>query len=116
MDKYLYVAATLAFTVYGQLMLKWRATVHAGQPGNYLFAMYTDIGVLSGLACGVAASVSWSLALQQLPLSTAYPLTALSFVLVPLASVLLLRDGLAPVQLLGLALIVVGISLSAFGR
>lgn len=120
MKQYLYVGAVLGLTIYGQLIMKWRALVHA-QPGpgrrqDYLLAMYTDIRVLSGLAAAFVASVFWSLAIERMPLSAAYPFMALSFALVPIASVLLFRDSLSLVQLLGILLIVVGVPLSALGR
>ncbi|MDB5416120.1 MAG: hypothetical protein JWR10_4455 [Rubritepida sp.] len=120
MAKYFYIAATLALTVFGQLMLKWRALAHAapasGRKLDYLVAMYTDIGVLSGLACALLASVVWALAIEKAPISVAYPFMALSFVLTPLGAALFFDDLLSPVQIVGMGLIVLGISLTAFGN
>ncbi len=118
-EKYLFIGATLALTVYGQLMMKWRAVVHGDATHDrmhYLWVMYTDIGVLSSLAGALLASITWSLALQRVPLAAAYPFMALTFALVPLAGVLLFRESLAPLQILGLLLIVVGVSLSVSGN
>ncbi len=117
MDKYFFIGATLALTVYAQVMMKWRALALAPTTGGgriaYLISMYTDPWVLSVFACAVGASVSWALAIERMPLTMAYPFMALTFALVPLASVVLLRESLSPFQILGSVLIVAGIALSA---
>jgi multidrug transporter EmrE-like cation transporter len=114
--------AVLALTVYGQLMIKWRALAHAGEAIglqgklHYLVSMFTDIGVLSGLAAAVLAGVCWMLAITRLELGYAYPFMALSFVLVPVGSTLLFGEPLPKLQLLALALIIAGVALSALTR
>jgi multidrug transporter EmrE-like cation transporter len=119
---YLFVFAVLAFTVYGQLMMKARAITHAAPAGegasrlDYLYGMLTDVGVMSCFAAAVLAAVCWMLAIEKLPVGYAYPFMALSFVLVPIGSLVLFGEKLPPVQLLAIGLIVVGVSLSAFTR
>lgn len=121
MEKYLYIACTLALTVYGQLIIKARALVHAPRVASlpkfdYLWAMYTDVGVLSGLAAGVLASVCWALAVEKVDLGLAYPFMALSFVVVPLSASFLFFEPVSLRQFVGLCIIVVGIALSTVGR
>ena len=53
------------------------------------------------------------LAIEQLELGLAYPFMALSFVLVPIGSTVLFGDSLSPIRLLGLGLIVAGVTVSA---
>jgi multidrug transporter EmrE-like cation transporter len=112
----------LALTVYGQLVMKARALAHAtesvGVPGklNYLFMMFTDVAVLSAFCAAVLAGVCWMLAIERLEVGYAYPFMALSFVLVPLGSMVLFREPLPAVQLLGLALIIAGVTVSALAR
>ena len=119
---YLFVFAVLVFTVYGQLMIKARAIVHAvpASEGSaklqYLFAMFTDISVLSGFAAAVLAAACWMLAIEKLPVGYAYPFMALSFVLVPIGSMVLFGERVPPTQLLGLGLIVAGVTVSALVR
>jgi multidrug transporter EmrE-like cation transporter len=114
--------AVLALTVYGQLVIKMRALVHVAEtvaiPRKlpYLLAMLTDIWVLSGLGAAFVAGICWMLAIERLELGFAYPFMALSFVLVPMVSTIILGEALPPIQLLGLALIVVGVTLSAIAR
>jgi multidrug transporter EmrE-like cation transporter len=114
--------AVLAFTVYGQLVIKARALAHASDFATassklpYLVAMLTDIRVLSGFAAAFVAGLCWMVAIERLELSFAYPFMALSFVLVPIFSASLFGESLPPLQLLGLALIVAGVSVSALAR
>lgn len=119
---YLLVFAVLAFTVYGQLMMKARAIAHAvpASEGSaklqYLLAMFSDIGVLSSFAAAVLAAVCWMLAIEKLPVGYAYPFMALSFVLVPVGSLVLFGEKIPPVQFLAIGLIVAGVTMSAFTR
>jgi multidrug transporter EmrE-like cation transporter len=117
MEKYLFIGATLGLTLFGQVMMKWRALAHAPSAAGgrvaYLIAMYTDVGVWSCYAAAFGASVAWSLAIQRTALTIAYPFMALTFVLVPLAGVFLFRESLSMLQLVGVSLIVVGVALSA---
>lgn len=118
----LMVFAVLALTVYGQLMIKARALAHAtplesgaGKLG-YLIAMFSDIAVLSSLGAAGLASICWMLAIERVEVGYAYPFMALSFVLVPVGSMVLFGERLPPFQLLGLGLIVTGVTVSALAR
>ena len=114
--------AVLALTVYGQLMIKARALLHAaetaGMPSKipYVTAMLTDVVVLSGLGAAFLAGLCWILAIERLELGFAYPFMALSFVLVPVGSSIFFGESLPPIQLLGLGLIVAGVTVSALAR
>lgn len=117
-----FLAAVLAFTLYGQLVIKARALAHArdtiaaSNRLHYLAAMLTDMWVLSGMAAGLLAGVFWILAVQRLDLGFAYPFMALSFVFVPVGSMLLFGEPLPMLQLLALGLIIAGVTLSALAR
>jgi multidrug transporter EmrE-like cation transporter len=118
----LLLSAVLALTVYGQLMIKARSLAHVAELAgtqsklHYLTLMLTDVGVLSALAAAVLAAVCWVLAIARLDVGYAYPFMALSFVLVPLGSMLLFGEPLPKIQLIALALIVAGVTLSALTR
>jgi multidrug transporter EmrE-like cation transporter len=118
----LMVFAVLALTVYGQLMMKARALAHAAPTGDgtgrlqYLISMFSDIGVLSSFGAAVLAAVFWMLAIERLEVGYAYPFMALSFVLVPIGSLVLFGERMPPIQLLGLGLIVAGVTVSALAR
>jgi drug/metabolite transporter (DMT)-like permease len=122
MRSFLLLFAVLALTVYGQLVIKSRALAHTvgGDPARekigYLIAMFLDPAVLSGLAAAALAAIAWVMAIERLDIGYAYPFMALSFVLVPLGAKLLLAEPLPPIQILGMVLIVAGVTVSALAR
>ncbi|MGE8106551.1 EamA family transporter [Allorhizobium sp. NPDC080224] len=119
MEKYLFIAATLILTAYGQLVVKARSIAMIGKGPStrtdYLVAMFTDPGVISGLVAAVVASACWTLAIQRTSLGVAYPFMALTFVIVPIGSVLLFGERLSMLQVIGMVTIVAGVTVSAIG-
>jgi len=65
-----------------------------------------------GLALSGLGLVCWLLTLRQLPLAKAYPWTASIYLLSPLVSAALFGDALTGKYLMGMASIVVGVSLT----
>jgi drug/metabolite transporter (DMT)-like permease len=78
--------------------------------------MFTDLRVLSGLAAGFIAGACWMLAIQRLDIGYAYPFIALTFVIVPVSSALLFGEPLPTLRLVGLAMIVAGVAMSALAN
>ncbi len=120
MGSFVYVLVALALTVYGQLIIKSRAMLHAeiGKTSHrtFLIDMFGDPWVLSALAAAVIATAAWMLAVRKEDLSLLYPFMALTFVFVPTLAALLLGETLTAAQLLGMALIVGGVSLTAMAK
>lgn len=112
---YFYVAMTILLTLYGQLVLKWQVTLASPPAGGiagkfeFWFALLLKPWVLSGFAAAFAASLFWMLALTRLPLSTAYPFTALTFVLVIAFGAVAFSEPVSTMQLLGAGFIVLGV-------
>ena len=69
-----------------------------------------------GLAVFALSAVFWLVALSRVPLSTAYPVVALSYVLILGFSVLVLHERPSPVVWVGALLIMVGIALIGVGQ
>lgn len=119
---HLLLAAILVLSVFSQLTMRSRAVVHASGGNSfadyfqYLIGMATDWRVLSAAAATFLASVCWLLALQRLELGYAFPFMALTFVLVPVSARFFLGEPLPAIQLLGLGLVVAGVSVSALAR
>jgi multidrug transporter EmrE-like cation transporter len=119
---YLFLAAALFLSTYSQLTMKARALVHASASdavaGNmqYLLAMGTDWRVIIAGFMTFLAGVFWLLAIQRLELGYAFPFMALSFVLVPAGANLLFGEPLPVIQLLGLGLICIGVTITALSR
>jgi uncharacterized membrane protein len=118
---YLYVFATIAFTVYGQLMLKWRITKFGAFPTDtlekfkFLFSLFLDPGILSGFAAGFLASLAWMAAMTKFDLSHAYPFMSLNFVVVLLLSAWILTEPMTLQKGIGVGLIVLGTVVAARG-
>jgi multidrug transporter EmrE-like cation transporter len=116
---YVFVAITILLTVYGQIVIKWQvglvnpSMAAAADPLAFYARLLLNPWVLSGLFAAFAASLSWMAALSKLSLSHAYPLTALSFVFVVVAGAMLFSEPLSRYQLIGVALIMLGIAVGA---
>ena len=121
MSGYAYVAATVALTVYGQLMTKWRMNAVTGLPVGrrarfgFLARLLLDRWIFSAMVAAAFAGLTWFGALQALDLSTAYPFVAASFALVLPLSSLLLGEPMTRQKLLGLALICGGLLVANAG-
>jgi drug/metabolite transporter (DMT)-like permease len=122
MLSHILLVATLVLSVYSQLTMKSRALVHSSASNfsadhlQYLILMATDWRVVSAVGAAFLAGVCWLLAIQRLDLGYAFPFMALTFVLMPVAANLFLREPLPLAQFVGLGLVLVGVTLSALAR
>jgi multidrug transporter EmrE-like cation transporter len=118
---YLYIAATIGFTVYGQLILKWRVGFYGQMPIEaieklkFVFSVLFDPWVLSGLTAAFLASLAWIAAMTKFELSHAYPFMSLNFVVVLLLSGWLLSEPMTFLRGFGVVLIVLGTMVAARG-
>lgn len=64
-----------------------------------------------GMACYAASVCVWLCALTKAPVSTAYPMLSLGYILVAAVSALTLGEALSPAKMLGIALICAGVVL-----
>ncbi len=109
---YIYIAGCIAFTVYAQLVIKWRMGIKGELPqatfDKFIFLLNTllgDLYILSGFAAAFAASLFWMAAMTKFELSFAYPFMSLAFVLVLLLGVMLLRESLTAGKACGVLMI-----------
>lgn len=118
---YLYIVLTIFFTVYGQLILKWRISKFGPLPSDsvekfkFLIGLLFDPAIFSGFAAAFLASLAWMAAMTKFDLSHAYPFMSLNFVVVLFLSVWLLGEPLTLSKALGIAMIVVGTVVAARG-
>jgi len=116
---WLYVAATVSLTVYGQIVVKWRVSRRGHLPADlhgkltFLAGLILDPWVLSALLGAFVAALSWMLAISQLELSRAYPFVGLSFALVLIFSTVLFGEALTAAKIAGVALVIAGIVVGA---
>ncbi len=107
----LLVLGAVLFSVVGQLFLKSGAQHLAGNGRlGFLLAAFRDVRVLSGLAAWTASTLCWLYVLRVAPLSRAYGLTSLTYVLVLMASVYLFGEQIRRLHVVGTVLIVIGIA------
>lgn len=118
---YLYIAATIGFTVYGQLILKWRIRDFGPLPVDtfdklkFFTSLLLDPVIISGFAAAFLASLAWMAAMTKFELSHAYPFMSMNFVIVLLLSGWLLSEPISTQKVIGIALIVIGTAVAARG-
>jgi len=118
---HLSIFGTIFFTVYGQLVIKWRIPNYGHLPEEtmakmvFLLKLFLDPFILSGFLSAFVASLCWMAAMTKFELSYAYPFMGLTFVLVFVASVFLFAESVTVYKVLGLALIVLGIVIASKG-
>lgn len=105
------VLAAVLFSVVGQLFLKSGAQ-HLAAHGRvqFLLAAFRNVHIVAGLAAWTASTICWLYVLRVAPLSKAYGLTSLTYVLILLASVHLYGEQVRRIHVVGTVLIVIGIA------
>lgn len=115
MNSYLYIAGTLFFTVYGQIILKWRLGKFGELPEGFkeklffLFKAIFDPFIFSGFAAAFLASLCWMAAMTKFELTTAYPFMSLAPALVFIIGILFLGETFTIGKVIGLLFIFLGI-------
>ena len=118
---YVYIALTILFTVYGQLILKWQVNLAGAPPEDvsgrlsYVVALLLNPWVLTGLASAFVASLAWMGAMTKFPLSHAYPFMSINFALVLVFAGLFFQEPISISKVIGIALIAVGIAVGSQG-
>ena len=69
--------------------------------------------ILAGLACYVISVVVWVIALSRVPVSIAYPMLSIGYVVNALAAWALLGETVTTMRMAGIAVIVVGVFMVA---
>jgi multidrug transporter EmrE-like cation transporter len=120
-SSYLFVFITVFLTVYGQIVIKWQVVAAGAMPAatadriGFLIQLLFNPWVLSGLAAGLLAAVSWMAAMTKLELSHAYPFMSLAFIGVLVASALVFHEPVNAWKIGGLVLITLGIIVGSQG-
>lgn len=118
MMNYLYIFGCIIFTVYGQIILKWRMSLKPPIPKVlpeitiYLLNIFLDPYILSAFLAAFIASLFWIVAMTKFEISTAYPFMSLSFVLVFILSGFFLGETISIGKIIGLAFILIGLIIS----
>jgi multidrug transporter EmrE-like cation transporter len=107
----LLILGAVVFSAMGQLFLKSGAQRLAGADRvDFLLAAARDARVLAGIAAWAASTVCWLYVLRVAPLSRAYLLSSLTYVLVPLAGVYVFGEQIRRMHAVGMVLIILGVA------
>jgi multidrug transporter EmrE-like cation transporter len=79
--------------------------------GSSVWILLRSMPFWSGMLCYAASVCVWVAALSKAPVSTAYPMLSLGYVVVAAVSVAWLGETLTPAKMLGIALICTGVVL-----
>ena len=115
---YLYIFGTILFTVYGQIILKWRIGMYGSLPQSFqkgiffISKLFLDPFILSGFVAAFLASLCWMAAMTKFEISFAYPFMSLSFIFVLIISGIVLGESISIGRFIGLAFIIVGLYIS----
>lgn len=97
-----------------QLLLKAGARTLAGLPVSFAYAgvlagrVIQSGPILGGLACYVVSVAVWILALSRVPVSVAYPMLSVGYVVNALAAWALFAEALTVQRLAGIGIIILG--------
>ena len=69
--------------------------------------------ILAGLACYAVSVVVWVVALSKVPVSMAYPMLSIGYVVNAIAAYYLLGEAVTPMRLAGIGVIIVGVFIVA---
>jgi multidrug transporter EmrE-like cation transporter len=69
--------------------------------------------ILGGLACYVVSVVFWIVALARVPVSVAYPMLSIGYVVNAVAAYYLFGEALSPMRMAGIGIIVLGVFIVA---
>ena len=113
---YFYIIATLFFTVYGQLIIKWRLdklgfSIPDNCIGNKFFSLVVlifDPYILSGFVSAFIASLFWMATLTKFELTRAYPMMSLAPSIVFILGVWVFHESFSWGKVIGLLLILTG--------
>jgi multidrug transporter EmrE-like cation transporter len=76
-------------------------------------ALAIEPHILAGLACYVVSVVVWVIALSKVPVSIAYPMLSIGYVVNAIAAYYLLGESVTPMRLVGIGIIIVGVFIVA---
>jgi drug/metabolite transporter (DMT)-like permease len=103
-----YLASMIVCMATSQIMLK-QAGLYAAAHLGWIRAIAFNPWLWLGLVASAAGFAAWFLTLRCMPLASAYPWTALVYLLTPLAGIALFHETLSLGFGLGIVLIVVGL-------
>jgi len=108
-----FVIASVVLEAVGNIFFKQAAELNstAMRPLILLRTVWQDKNILAGIVCFIFEIMLWTLALNHLPVSIAFPAGSMSFVFVALLSYLFFREHVDVMRWTGVILIIGGVIL-----
>lgn len=120
---YFYIFGTVCFTVYGQLILKWRIAEYGSLPEGFsekivfFSKVFIDPFILSSFASAFIASIFWMAAMTKFEVSYAYPIILSGLLLLTsLLGIYLLDESIHLRKIMGILLILFGVFIMHSGN
>lgn len=107
---YLVLFANIVLLVTGQTVWKIGLERTGGLRLENLFSVLFSPLILLGIGIYGVATVLWLYVLSRLPISLAYPLQSLAFVLALVIAMVLFKESIPPNRWIGVAIILTGIT------
>ena len=79
----------------------------------FIFSSLTNLRVLLGLGCAIAAALTWIIAISRSSLSFAYPFMALTVVLVLIMSGVIFKENIPINRWIGVGIVCTGIIIAS---
>ncbi len=102
-----------AISAFGQVLLKYAMIKHGhidfSLPG--LISLLAEPRLLLALSLYAAALLAWLHVLSRVPLSTAYPMLAITYAIVPLLSLVFFGERIQQSQIIGICLVLMGVAM-----
>ncbi|MGA2780267.1 MAG: SMR family transporter [Steroidobacteraceae bacterium] len=112
------ILSGVGFNAAAQLLLKYATRPLAqfsrfdlGTLGGAILVLLKSLPFWAGMICYGASLCVWLAALSKAPVSVAYPMLSLGYIVVAWASMMWLGESLSAAKVIGIALICVGVVL-----
>lgn len=121
LNDHFYIAGTVIFTVFSQLVMRWQVSQAGALPidlaGKMQFVaqLFFNPWIVASILATLFAGISWMLAMSRFEISYAYPWIGLNFVLMMLFGALLFGEPINLEKFLGTAFVIAGVVLIARG-
>lgn len=114
MMNYLYLATNIVLLVSGQILFKIGLNQAGGFNLNNLVKTLVNPYILLGLSLYAFATLIWFVVLSRMPLSTAYPIQSMAYVLGVAAALIIFNEPVSPLKWIGTGVIILGVVLISF--
>jgi multidrug transporter EmrE-like cation transporter len=116
-----FIFATIFFTVYSQLIMRWQVSLAGPLPADFcskikfIIVLLLNPWVVSAIAATLCAGVSWMLVMAKFELSYAFPFNGITYVSVLVAGFLIFNESMSASKIVGSLVVIIGVVIIARG-